>query len=296
MTRDVLVSLLIAIAAVLAGCTGPEEGGPTTTTPTQTTPTPDDEPGEIQEVDVVASNYEFDAPDSLTAGLVRFTLTNAATDEFHHVQLVQLAPGNTTEDLVAFFNASGHASTPPWTGLWGGPNAPLPANGTNAAVVDLEAGTYAYACFIPSADGIPHVVKGMAAPLNVTAASGNAAEPPEADVTVSLSEFNFTFDANDTVGNVTVAFENDGTLTHEAFIARLAEGKTGQDLLAFFSGQGPPGPPPIVASGGITSMEPGQTSYVDFDFQAGTYVFMCFDEAGGAPHFTKGMLKEFTVT
>lgn len=295
-----VLPILLAAATVLAGCTTPEEGGPTTTTPTSTTP--DDEPGEIQEVAVEASNYAFDAPSTATSGLIRFTLTNVATDEIHHVQLLKLATGNTSDDVVAFFQLAMNATndtalpTPPWTEEASGPNAPAPGgNASSIAIVDLEEGSYAYACFIPSSDGIPHVAKGMAAPLNVTAATGNPAEPPEAHVTASLTDFNITLSANLTADNHTIAFVNDGTYSHEAFLARLAEGKTTQDLLAFVGGQAPPGPPPFEPLGGVTSMEPGATVYAEIGITPGNYVLICFDEDGGTVHFARGMILEFTV-
>lgn len=299
MTRIALVSTILAFAVAFAGCATPQENDPTPGTGTPpTNPTPAQ--GSIAEAAVTASDFKFDGPATVPAGLVRFTLTNAAAQELHHIQLLKLATGKTAEDVAAFFSgppSNGSQGPPafPWSEVAGGPNAPRPGGGQSAAIVDLAAGEYAYVCFIPSADGVPHVAKGMVAPLRVTAPPAAAATPPTPSVKVTLSDFNFTFAANVTAGEATVEYRNAGPLTHEAFLARLAPGKHAEDLLAYFAPGAQQGPPPAEPFGGITSIEPGALVYARVTFEPGTYVFVCFDEAGGAPHFTKGMVKEFTV-
>jgi hypothetical protein len=40
--------------------------------------------------------------------------------------------------------------------------------------LNLEAGTYVLACFIPSPDGVPHLAKGMLMPIQVSPVSRGA--------------------------------------------------------------------------------------------------------------------------
>jgi hypothetical protein len=69
------------------------------------------------------------------------------------------------------------APLPKWVvflgGAQAGPGAP-PAQFT----VSLEPGNYAWYCLIPGPDGVPHMMKGMTAPMAVTAATASVAGPP----------------------------------------------------------------------------------------------------------------------
>jgi hypothetical protein len=68
--------------------------------------------------------------------------------------------------------------------------------------------------------------------------------------------------------------------------------------LAFFGPEAPPGPPPISPAGGSAAQAPGTTSFVPLELAPGNYVMICFvpDAASAQPHFTLGMIKDFTVT
>jgi hypothetical protein len=60
----------------------------------------------------------------------------------------------------------------------------------------------------------------------------------------------------------------------------------------------PNGPPPFIPVGGMNGLNPGLKGYVEFDFQPGSYVAICnipSPKAEGHPHFTLGMIKEFSV-
>ena len=84
--------------------------------------------------------------------------------ELHHLVIVRLDEGRTYDSLLAALRKPG--PPPAWMYLAGGPNAAAPNAGTNATMKLIE-GHYAVLCFIPSADGVPHMAKGMIAPLEV---------------------------------------------------------------------------------------------------------------------------------
>jgi hypothetical protein len=80
-------------------------------------------------------------------------------------------------------------------------------------------------------------------------------------------------------------------------LLRLAEGKTLEDVNQFMAA--PNGPPPFLPVGGINGLDAGLSGYIEFDFAPGTYVAICYipsPHAEGHPHFTLGMVKQFTVT
>ena len=123
----------------------------------------------IRTVTVTASDYSFSAPDSIPAGVTEIRLLNRGT-EMHHVMLIRLDGGKTMADLFA--NMKGEGPLPEWAREAGGPNTPGPGGESNA-ILRLVAGRYAMICVIPSSDGKPHVMKGMAKEIVVTPALSN---------------------------------------------------------------------------------------------------------------------------
>src|SRR5437867_7890163 len=114
-------------------------------------------------VHVVATEYAFQAPDSLPAGLTDFHLMNNGKEP-HHLTLIRLAPGQTPADLAKMDPSK---PMPEGMTMPGGPNFAAPG-GTAEAMVDLQPGNYVMVCLIPASDGKPHLLHGMVHPLTVT--------------------------------------------------------------------------------------------------------------------------------
>jgi hypothetical protein len=93
----------------------------------------------------------------------RFQFKNKA-DEPHFVQLLQVAPGTTTDQVLSYLQ-SGEEAPPPWAvpeggGLFTGTLSP----GRSMTVdYDLPAGQYVVMCFFPDPKmgGMPHALMGM---------------------------------------------------------------------------------------------------------------------------------------
>src|SRR5215203_1078821 len=169
------ISLVALAAAAAAGAQGPAShraGMPhaaiAAATPAKVTVRRDG----IRVVTVTANDYAFTAPDSIPAGLTEITLVNRGK-EMHHVWLIRLDAGKTLKDLFAAMEKS-EAGLPSWARDVGGPNTPGPG-GEAKAILRLAAGRYAMICVIPSPDGKPHVMKGMAKEVTVTPAPSNGA-------------------------------------------------------------------------------------------------------------------------
>src|SRR2546426_12834058 len=120
-------------------------------------------------VTIPATDYAFGVPDTIPAGLTTFRLVNRGK-ELHHASLVRLGDGKTVADFQAGLAAAmkSHAPPPSWMTFAGGPNA-VTLGDTGVAMQMLEPGAYVFVCWIPSLDGVPHVMKGMMHPLVVTA-------------------------------------------------------------------------------------------------------------------------------
>jgi hypothetical protein len=82
---------------------------------------------------------------------------------------------------------------------------------------------------------------------------------------------------------------------HELVVVKLAEGKTVDDVKAWY--RAPSGPPPFEAVGGINGLSTGGTGFMTLDLQPGAYAAICVipEPASGVAHLHLGMVKAFTV-
>jgi hypothetical protein len=246
----------------------------------------------IRTVTVTASDYSFAAPDTIPAGLTELRLLNRGT-EMHHVMLIRLDAGKTMADLGAAMKSDG--PLPTWAHEAGGPNTPGPGGEANA-IVRLAPGRYAMICVIPSKDGTPHVVKGMAKEIVVTPAVSNTANA-NMRVTSTMTLFDYAFQLSQPLaaGRQTIRVKNTAAQAHEVVIVKLQPGKKPTDLLAWMEKM--EGPPPGAPIGGTTPMARGEENIITLDLAPGEYGLLCFvgDAKDGKPHFMHGMVTQFTI-
>jgi uncharacterized cupredoxin-like copper-binding protein len=241
---------------------------------------------------VVATDYKFDAPDQVPAGMMTIHLVDNG-QELHHDAFVKLNDGKTIADIEQAMKTQG--PMPSWAVDYGGVNPPHPGGGMATTTQQLEPGNYALICFVPSPDGTPHFAKGMVRPLTVTPSSDASAPAPVADIDMTLDNYSFTTSKSITAGKHTLKIQNNASQPHELVLARLAPGKKAEDLPAWV--EKPAGPPPAEPIGGVPAIDKGATAYVTVDFTPGDYAFVCFlpDAKDGKPHFTHGMVKQVHV-
>jgi len=266
---------------------------------------PEAEGASIRVLDVVATGEEaedgsmthrFEPLEGVTAGPAQLNLVNEGMEP-HHVQLVKLNDGVTMDDVGAAL-ATGNPGALLEIGAFAGGTGVVDPGSESAAdaLVDLEEGTYVMLCFIEGADGVPHLAKGMVEAFEVGPAEGDVAELPEPDVTVNLVDFGFDASELPSSGIVEVVNTSDAQ-AHEMTLLRLAEGKTGQDVAAFFEGEAS-GPPPFSGVGGMQALMPGASQLLVMeDAEPGEYLMICQipDPADGVPHAAKGMTLPATV-
>lgn len=115
----------LAITALLAGCSSDRHstvGG-----------TVSDKPSvKPAAVTVTASDYAFQAPDSMAAGAVTVELVNHGK-ELHQAQLIRLEQGKTLNDVAQVLKGGG--PPPSWIKFVGGPNGIAPGQETQATAV-----------------------------------------------------------------------------------------------------------------------------------------------------------------
>jgi uncharacterized cupredoxin-like copper-binding protein len=269
MSRTIAGSVL-TMTAIVAGCATP--------------------PPKAAPIDVTLADYTITAPATLPASMATFNVTNTGK-EAHQAALVRLDSGKTYADFQAAMKVQG--PPPAWIVWLGGTHAA--PGGSSQVTIPLEAGQYAWYCIIPGADSIPHVMKGMSAPLTVTASTGAAPAAPAADIDVTMHDYQWDLSKPITAGTHTLKVTTAPGQPHEMVLVRLAPGKTAQDFLTWAMSM--QGPPPVESVGGVAVLQAGQVNYTTVDFKAGNYAFICFvpDAKDGQPHAMHGMVKDFAV-
>lgn len=242
---------------------------------------------------ITASDYSFQAPDTIVAGMTHVTLSNMGPG-LHHVQFVRLDSGKTIADLGTAMKNPG--PPPTWATFVGGPNAVAPLK-KSEATVELAAGSYAIICLVDAPGHVPHFARGMMRPFTVVAApAGSAvADVPTSDVQVGLADYAFTLSKPLAAGKQMVEFANNGPQPHELLLVRFAPGKGMADLGKWMDKLD--GPPPGEPLGGVSVMMPGTKAYVPFDLTPGDYALLCLvpDAKDGKPHVEHGMSKVFKI-
>lgn len=241
-------------------------------------------------VTIIATDYAFDAPTSIPAGPTTLRLVNRGP-ELHHVQLVRIEEGHTFQELAKMDVEAG--PPPAWVRFVGGPNAPVPG-AESQATLNLEPGNYAILCFIPSPDGVLHMMKGMARPLTVTPPPAASIESTP-DARITLRDYSYELSGEIAAGSRTIRVDNQAAQPHELIVVRLAPGKTAQEMAAWIIRM--EGPPPGAPIGGTSFLARGVSNDVTIDFQPGEYAFLCMvpDAADGKPHVMHGMVSQITV-
>ena len=76
---------------------------------------------------------------------------------------------------------------------------------------------------------------------------------------------------------------------------RYKDGKALSDLVAWNSA-GSKGESPVTFEGGVSTIPPGETSWVELDLAPGRYIALCvISGPTGQPHALMGMTKEFAI-
>jgi hypothetical protein len=267
-------------------------------------------------VEVVATDFAFQAPDSIPAGWTTLRLRNQGA-QTHFVVLDHLPDGRTLDDFAA---AAGMAFDSVWNGLQRGTLekadvAPLLGNllpewfaevrqtggvgllapGEQAtATMQLEPGTYILECYVKAPDGTFHTALGMARQLTVSERQ-SAAGPPTAEFEVTFADGAMTAPAAIAAGRQTVAVHYrlaaEVLLANDVHVARLPEGIDADSVVPWMDWMNVAGlraPAPVSFLGGVQEMPAGSTAYFTVELTPGRYIWIS-ENAGN------GMVQTFTV-
>ena len=294
-----ITALIAAGALVLAGCGGDDDDSSSTAT-TEAAATAEPAAAETPNVvTITAADFSFDLPKQIPAGRTEIVLENSGA-ETHQAALVRLADGATAEQFLGAL-AADFGSAAQYGTFVAGPNEAVPA-GSNSVVSDLEPGNYLVLCLIPSpADGTPHVIKGMQAPLQVVEADGATPSATVDEDAPTLTLKDFSFDLPDDYDGGPLQVVNNGSQNHEVVIVGLPDGVEIADVVESTVPIFTPakGPAPYTDVAGTTMIAPGGTTFLDPQLPPGRYALLCFLPDTTNPttdHLHNGMATEFTVS
>lgn len=261
-------------------------------------------------VSLAATEYAFDAPDTIPAGWTNLRLANRGR-EVHYGHIVRLEPGRTVKELVDAYAEAIRTSgpRPKWVMRFGGPGGVFPGDSSSVTQY-LEPGSYVWICPIEDNGGNPHFGKGEVKSFVVTGSTGamaDSAARPEASMVIGLMDFSFALDSSVPAGRHTIRVANAGKEPHDLVMVRLNPGKTVAELFAAMNperarrpGQAAQAPPPleslVTGAGGIAAIASGMESFFDANLIPGEYVLLCMATApDGRSHIEHGMVKQIRI-
>ncbi len=166
---------------------------------------------------------------------------------------------------------------------------------TARTTANLEPGLYVMECYVKTPDGTFHTSLGMQRQITVTDTdSGGSA--PEADVNISLSNFQILVEGEVTPGEHTVAVHFQAHpefgLGNDIHLVRLDDEVSLDDVILWMDWMNIGGlrsPAPASFLGGTQEMPIGHTAYFTVDLEPGRYAWIAESTAA------QGMVKQFTV-
>lgn len=264
MTKRRIAGALAAAALAAAACGGGE------TTDAVDEPAAQEEQQQEETtnaLDVGMGEYDFGIGGEAQAGPLALNFTNNG-EQLHHAIIGKLDEGKTIDDVNKLLKKGLDGPPPPWFDDSPIDMTVLSPGNSAGVVVDAEPGTYVLLCFMPTPKGQPHVAEGMVQSFDV-AESDEPAEAPEPDDSISMTE-----DGPEAPelpsGPSVLEVTNDAEEPGEVFVLRLAEGKTIDDIDAWFK-KGQKGPAPVEFFGGTHAFEPGESVLLTLDLEPGTY-------------------------
>jgi hypothetical protein len=252
---------------------------------------PSDERATATPLHIVARDFAYQSPDTIPTGPIRLTFHNDGPS-YHHVQIVRL-----TQDI----DYSDVADSLPTTGVL--PSWMVPVGGAEGAdsiardvtlELNLPPGRYLLLCRITTSTNQLHYRLGMFRPLVVSARDArDEVTSIAADTIVRLRDHAIEGADSLRTGLWRFRVVNDGPQEHHAAIARLADGRTLDDVI-----NAKPGPTPVFdVLGGTAGLGTGQENVLELRLRPGRYVCLCFvrDAATGREHYQMGMVRALTV-
>jgi hypothetical protein len=246
------------------------------------------------ELAIVATDFQFQAPEQVDAGLVNIRLFNRG-QEMHHVLVIKVDRLDRISQIARELRENNWSA--PWMHPLGGPESVGPGGVASASMV-LEPGRYVLACIVASPTSHrQHFMDGMIRELSVVKPPTPVAMTlPPAEVSMKLFEWSFTIAGPLHAGRRTIRIDNIGKFEHHAWFVRIYPGRTVAQAVAW--AENPLGPAPFEPVGGTTGLGAGRSVNVTLDLSPGEYAVLCtlFNPLSKKTHSAHGMFMPLTIT
>ena len=259
--------------------------------------TSQDSPVPIPTTTASATDYTYDAPDTVSAGLQRIRFVNR-DDQGHSLTVVRVDGGRTLRDWIEAYREANRTAgpRPEWATFHGGTG--LFGSGEASVIVDLVPGDYGLVCFMPGPSGTSHLLEhDEAHAFSVVPGQVDAAVPnrPEPTATVRMLDYSYELSAPLVAGPQVIHVENVGVDPHHVLLFRMLPGRTQGDFQAWLE-TGLQSDPPAEIAAALSELSTGADAYLEADLQPGDYVLVCLvaghDEV---PHAAKGMISHIAI-
>lgn len=284
--------------------------------------TSDDDQSMPPVVEVIAADYAFQAPDTISSGWTTLRLVNEQGMEIHELGLAKLPDGKNMGDYL-------NEIMPPWDSAllqvqngeiestemgsvaydmlpqWNSEIQYVKSRGLISAgyqtenIMYLDPGTYLIECWVKNAEGEIHISRGMIRPLTVVD-TGNDASAPDADYEMSLTAEGIETSEELTAGRkiFSVDFEldeNDQLIYDDVHLIKVNDDTDLAQVanwLPWYQAGGLRAPAPAEFLGGADvygSLPHGEKAYFSIDVQPGRYAWIV------AAPVEEQVWQEFTV-
>ncbi|MET0627983.1 MAG: hypothetical protein ABW033_05950, partial [Acidimicrobiia bacterium] len=236
---------------------------------------------------VTAGEYTYKLSGSPKPGNVEIVFDNAGV-EIHMVVVIQLKPSVTDKQLKQAMLSDDDAAVEKLvTGQGfniGGTPGLLSGGVSTTNIASLKAGHYGLLCFVPDPEGVPHVAHGMVKVFDVKGSKSTLKPPTDGVSEVELSEAGITLPSAGLPKNGWIKVTNTGSGPRDLTLAKYEDASATFEQVdaavdAFFeTGAFPGGTAPVLLNGGVSTLAPGASGYVEVTFESGRWTAVSSDD------------------
>lgn len=244
------------------------------------------EASDIPQVTIEKSADGYAIPAELPEGVVQVTFTNN-TENSLDATFARLNEGVTADALMQALGEAGPMGALSMVALAGGTSVEPGASATS--YVSFKPGDYV---LLDMGENAP-----PPSLFTIADAEGEGAAAPEAAVNVSLLDFAFSLPLQVTAGEGLWQIDNKGSQWHEMAIFKIDPETTLNEMEEIVAQVNSGEEPAIEQAGFMFPISQGESTWVNMNLEAGTYLAICFlpDFATGHSHFQDGMMQVITV-
>jgi hypothetical protein len=238
---------------------------------------------------VTAGEYVYKLSGSPKPGNVEVVFDNAGV-EIHMVAVIQLKPSVTDKQLKrAVLSDDNSALEKLLTGqgfnVAGMPGL-LSGGVATTNIGSLKAGHYGMLCFVPDPEGVPHIAHGMVKVFDVKGSKSTLKPPTDGVSEIEVSEAGITLPSAGLPKSGWIKVTNTGSGPRDLTLAKYTSPtstfeQVDAEVDAFFeTGKFPSGSDPLLLNGGVSTLLPGGSGYVEVSLDAGRWTAVSSDNDG----------------